>query len=72
MMFHYLFTYHAPQELFLTKFDVLQMMQNAPTPESIRRCRQKIQEGGELLGTKRLARLAEQEPVKEFLGYNHG
>ena len=47
--------------------DFLNIMRACPAPESIRRCRQKIQEGGEFLGQKRLKRLAEQDKVKGFL-----
>jgi hypothetical protein len=41
--------------------------EDIPEMESIRRCRQKIQEAGEYQGTKRKERLEEAEKVRELI-----
>jgi hypothetical protein len=43
---------------------LLDAMKRASPPESIRRIRQKIQEGGELQGTKREKRLDKEDEVR--------
>jgi len=67
----YLNRYHGLKELIGTEnYRLLRSaLTDEATPkfESIRRCRQKIQEGGQYLGTRRKAKLEEQERVKEVL-----
>lgn len=49
--------------LFFNGGDLLKSMRSIPTPESIRRSRQKIQEEGRFMGTKRLKRMRESSAV---------
>lgn len=44
---------------------LFKVMNNSPFPESIRRSRQKIQEDGEYLGTRRLKRMQEEVNVRK-------
>ena len=48
---------------------VLFSSKNVPPPESIRRNRQKIQESGIFVGTKRKKRKKHAEEVRSFIGY---
>lgn len=50
-----------------SKFKTLLMNDSTPTMESIRRVRQKYQEGGLFVGTNRKQRLSEEPVVRELM-----
>lgn len=62
-----LFKCWEEQEIYLSAAIQEEIHIKGLRPESVRRMRQRLQEAGEFLGTKRLAKLGEADRVKDFI-----
>ena len=69
LIIKYLSEFHGPENglKIETYYTLLRILEDAPSLETIRRLRQRFQEDGLYMGTKRLKRLEEEKRVRQVV-----